>query len=263
MFETVVPETVAPRSRRLFYETLPLSVGLHALAAGAILVGTVWNVVFPEHSPRMYAAYQLAAAPPPPPPPPPPPLVKSQVVSQTRAVPVKMPFVAPTIIPDEIPIVEAEPVPLTNLPVVPVADTAGEGGGIEGGVEGGEVGGEIGGVIGGIVLPPPPENANQVEIKRDEPLPMGAISQEYPIYPEFAQRRNLEDWLVVRYIIGKNGRVKDVIVLTPPAHEAFTRATVSKIRQWRFLPFRDAQGQPKEVAHELTVAFRLVRKAGK
>lgn len=260
MFETVVPETVAPRSRRLFYETLPLSVGLHALAAGAILVGTVWNVVFPEHSPRMYAAYQLAAAPPPPPPPPPPPLVKSQVVSQTRAVPVKMPFVAPTIIPDEIPIVEAEPIPMTDLPVVPVADTAGEGGGVEGGVVGGEIGGEIGGVVGSVAPPAPPENPNQVEIKRDDPLPMGAISQDYPSYPDFAQRRMWEDTLVVRYIIGKNGRVKEVIVLTPPEREEFARETVSKIRQWRFHPYRDADGKPKEVAHELTVNFRLVRK---
>jgi protein TonB len=260
MFETVVPETVAPRSRKLFYETLPLSVALHLLAGGAVLVGTVWNVVFPEHSPRMYAAYQLAAAPPPPPPPPPPPLVKAQVVSQTRAVPVKMPFVAPTVIPDEIPIVEAEPEPLTELPVVPVADTAGQAGGLEGGIESGEVGGEIGGVIGGIVLPPPPVNPNQIEIQRDSPLPMGTISQEYPNYPESAQRRSLEDSLVVRYIIGTNGRVKEVIVLTPPAHEEFARETVSKIRQWRFRPYRDVDGKPKEVAHELTVNFRLVKK---
>lgn len=260
MFETVVPETVAPRSRKLFYETLPLSLGLHALAAGAVLVGAVWNVVFPEHSPKMYAAYQLTASPPPPPPPPPPPLVKAQVVPQTRAVPVKMPFVAPTIIPDEIPIVEAEPEPLTDLPVVPVADTAGQSAGVEGGVVGGEIGGEIGGTIGGVAPPPVPSNPNQIEIKRDDPLPMGAISQEYPAYPEFAQRRMWEDSLVVRYIIGKNGRVKDVIVLTPPEREEFVRETVSKIRQWRFHPYRDADGQPKEVAHELTVIFRLVRK---
>ncbi|HYC91571.1 MAG TPA: hypothetical protein VEO54_20295, partial [Thermoanaerobaculia bacterium] len=180
MFETVVPETVAPRSRKLLYETLPVSVALHVLAGGAVLVGTVWNVVFPEHSPRMYAAYQLAAAPPPPPPPPPPPLVKAQVVSQARAVPVKMPFVAPTIIPDEIPIVEAAPVPLTDLPVVPLADDAGLAGGLEGGIEGGEVGGEIGGVIGGVAPPPPLVNPNQVEIKRDDPLPLGVIMQEYP-----------------------------------------------------------------------------------
>jgi TonB family protein len=260
MFETVVPETVAPRSRRLFYETLPLSVALHALAIGAVFVGTAWTVAFPSYSPKMYAAYQLAAAPPPPPPPPPP-MVKAQVVPQTHAVPIKMPLVAPTIIPDEIPVVAAEEPPVTEMPVTPVADPAGQTGGQEGGIVGGEVDGQIGGVIGGVAPPPPPVNPNQIEIKRDEPLPMGAISQEYPNYPEFAYKRLWEDSLVVRYIIGKNGRVKEVTVVTPPEREEFTRETVNKIRQWRFHPYRDADGQPKEVAHELTVIFHIVRKA--
>jgi TonB family protein len=118
----------------------------------------------------------------------------------------------------------------------------------------------VGGVIGAIVLPPPPVDPNRVEVKRDDPLPMSALSQEFPNYPEYAQRRMWEDTLVVRYIIGKDGRVKEVTVLTPPERVEFTRETVSKIRQWRFRPYRDETGAPKEVAHELTVNFRLVRK---
>jgi protein TonB len=257
MFETVVPETAAPKSRRLFYETLPLSVALHAIAAGALVAANLWDVMLPLHPPKLYAAYQLIATPPPPPPPPPP-AVKARVIPQTRAVPVKMPLVAPTVIPDEIPVVVTDE-PITEIPVIPVADEAGQEEGLEGGVAGGEAGGQIGGVIGG-VAPPQPVNPNQIEIKRDDPLPMGAISQEFPQYPEFAQRRMWEDTLVVRYIIDKNGRVKEVIVLTPPEREEFTRATVSKIRQWRFHPYRDADGNPKEVAHELTVNYRIVRK---
>ena len=258
MFETVVPETVAPRSRKLFYETLPLSLALHVVAVGAVVAAGLWDVVLPLNPPKLYAAYQLAATPPPPPPPPPP-AVKARVIPQTRAVPVKMPLVAPTVIPDEIPTVIEEPV--TELPVVPVAQESAVEGGTEGGVEGGEVGGQIGGVIGGVAPPEPPPDPNRIEVKRDEPLPMGAISQDFPEYPEFAQRRMWEDTLVVRYIIDKRGRVKEVIVLTPPEREEFTRATVSRIRQWRFHPYRDADGNPKEVAHELTVNFRIVRKA--
>lgn len=257
MFETVVPEAVAPRSRKLFYETLPVSVALHALACGAVLLAGVWDVAFPVHSPRMYAAYQLSATPPPPPPPPP--LVKAQVIPQTRAVPVKMPLVAPTIIPDEIPQV-VEELPVTEMAQIAVAEDAGVPAGKEGGVEDGQAAGEVGGVVGSVALPAPPANPNQVEIKRDDPLPMGAISQEFPNYPEYAQRRMWEDSLVVRYIIGKNGRVKDVIILTPPERAEFARETVSRIRQWRFHPYRDADGNPKEVAHELTVNFKLVRK---
>ncbi|HVG25709.1 MAG TPA: TonB family protein [Thermoanaerobaculia bacterium] len=257
MFETVVPETVAPRSRRLLYETLPLSIALHVIAAGAVLVAGVWDVAFPEHSPKMFAAYQLAAAPPPPPPPPPP-AVRAQVVPHARAVTVKMPLVAPTVIPDTIPeVIEEEPV--TEVPVIPVADPAGQAGGQEGGIEGGEIGGETGGVIGGIVVPPPPVNPNQIEVERDQPLPMESLSQEYPSYPEFAQKRMWESTLVVRYVIGKNGRVKEVIVLTPPTYDIFERETVETIRKWRFRPYRDREGNIKEVAHELTVNFKLVR----
>jgi protein TonB len=255
MFETVVPETVAPRSRRIFYESLPLSLALHALVGGAVLLANVWNVAFPQNSPKMYAAYQLAATPPPPPPPPPPPVVRRQIVPNVRAVPVKMPDVAPPFIPDEIPEITNDPV--TEIPVEAVAQEAAQEGGVEGGVEGGEVGGQIGGVIGGLPTAPAPE---VIEVKRDDPLPVGAISQEYPSYPEFALKRNWEDVLVVRYLIGKDGRVKDVTILQPPEREEFAREAVSKIRHWRFHPYRDANGEPKEVSHELTVQFRIARK---
>ena len=48
MFETVVPETVAPRSRKLFYETLPLSLALHAVAIGVVIVAGVFRSSLPD-----------------------------------------------------------------------------------------------------------------------------------------------------------------------------------------------------------------------
>ena len=260
MFESVVPERVAPRSRRLFYEMLPVSVAIHLLAAGSIMASTLWTVVFPTQSPAMVASYHIISTPPPPPPPPPPPAVRrAPVVPGARAVPVKMPLVAPTIIPDFIPEV-VEEAPYVEMPEPAVASDSGQEGGVEGGIEGGELGGEIGGTIGGLPSLPEPE---VIEVKRDAPLPMGAISQEFPAYPEFAWKRMWEDTLIVRYTIGKDGRVTDVIVLTPPEREEFTRATVSKIRQWRFHPYIGENGEPKEVTHELTVEFRIVRKGKK
>ena len=71
MFESVAPETFQARSRKVFYETLPLSVALHALAIGAGVVIASWNIVFPAHSPRFNSVYSLATIPEPPPPPPP------------------------------------------------------------------------------------------------------------------------------------------------------------------------------------------------
>ena len=55
MFETVVPEASTPRSRKLFYGTLPVSLALHGLAAAAIATMHLWDVTFPKHSPTMYA----------------------------------------------------------------------------------------------------------------------------------------------------------------------------------------------------------------
>ena len=66
---------------------------------------------------------------------------------------------------------------------------------------------------------------------------------------------------MVRYVIGKDGRVKEVKVIQPPNHDDFARAAVRAIRSWRFHPFHDpANGDVKEVAHELTVQFRIARR---
>jgi len=254
MFETVVPEVVLPRSRRLFYETLPLSLAAHAVVAAAVLVAQTWVIEFPAQSPKLNAAYSLIADPPPPPPPPPPPASRPVATPVVKPAPEKMPFVAPNVIPDTIP--EVETVAYEDVPA-PATGPVGNTDGVEGGVVGGEIGGVVGGIIAGLPAAPTPE---VIEVKRDDPLPMGAISQEFPQYPEYERSRGWQDELVVRYVIGKDGRVKEVTVIRPPEREEFARVTVSTIRHWRFHPYRDESGNPKEVVHELTVQFRIARR---
>ena len=99
MFETVVPETVEIRSRRLLYATLPLSIAVHILALGGLALTTLWNIAFPTESPRLVRAYSLVAIPEPPPPPPPPLAPKRAEV----APPPPDEVAAPTVIPDTIP----------------------------------------------------------------------------------------------------------------------------------------------------------------
>ncbi|HEX8171758.1 MAG TPA: energy transducer TonB [Thermoanaerobaculia bacterium] len=253
MFETVVPETVAARSRKLLYETLPLSIAIHVVAAAGVLAAMIWTVEFPAQSPKLYMAYSLTSAPPPPPPPPPPPR-RAQIVP----VKVKMPDVAPNVIPDLVPVVSNEPEP-------PPVEQHGEEGGIEGGVEGGVVGGVPPEEIK-IPLPPPPPPKpmalpETVEIERDAPLPMLAKAQEFPPYPPFALQRGIEDSLVVRYIIGRDGKVKSVKIIRPPALEDFARTTLDTIKYWRFEPYKDDQGKIHEVVHELTVEFKIARRS--
>jgi periplasmic protein TonB len=256
MFETVAPEITNRRSRLILYESLPVSLAVHGVAIAVAVVFAVWNVTFPAQSPRFVRAYQLITIPDPPPPPPPPAPPKL-TVPRTNIVPAKLPEnVAPTIIPDEIPVVTNE------LPKPEMTSTVGAVNGVEGGIEGGvvggtptgifggDLGGQTGGVIGGI-----PKDA-PIIIERDKPLPMYPVSQVYPRYPEDARLRHWEDSLVVKYTIGKDGRVKEVIVLTPPGRPVFAEVAVKAIRNWRFRPMiRD--GEAKEVVHELTVFFKL------
>src|SRR5438067_10522357 len=105
MFETVAPETFEARSRKIFYETLPVSLALHALAIGAAVAVASWNIVFPVNSPKLMSIYGLAIIPETPPPPPLPPAGQpaSQPVGAPRPVALPEPIVAPTVIPDTIP----------------------------------------------------------------------------------------------------------------------------------------------------------------
>jgi protein TonB len=254
MFETVAPQLAARPSRKIFYEALPFSIAVHCAIGAAALLGSIWNVAFPLQSPAQAFSFNIAELPsPPPPPPPPPPPAKEQPELLPPARELKVDeIVAPTVIPEVIPVAQHEIVQ-TAADGVDDLDGGSNGAGIFGGVAGGVLGGEVGGILGGVV-------GSQVQIERDRPLPMRALSQVYPIYPEKARRQYLEDELIVRYIIGKNGRVREVIVLSPPRNEIFVDATVRAIRNWRFRPLVK-DGERQEVVHELTVYYRLEPRA--
>src|SRR2546430_4654817 len=104
MFETVAPETFEARSRRALYESLPVSIALHAVAIGVAVVIAVWNVVFPVQSPRLLRPYSLVTIPEPPPPPPLPKANAQPTPKQVELPKVPPPqlaqIVAPTVIPD-------------------------------------------------------------------------------------------------------------------------------------------------------------------
>jgi protein TonB len=253
MFETVAPELTTRRSRKVFYEVLPLSLGAHGVVIAAVMAGMLWKVEFPSQSPKLFQMYDLVAAPTPPPPPPPPPVRRA--VHVNVILPPEMRNLAPTIIPDTVPDLSApQPTDVYEGP------TEGADGGVEGGIEGGVVGGTQGSVAPPEPPPPPPPPPHRevVEIERDAPLPMKAVSQDYPTYPEFARTRGYEDSLVVRYIIDKHGRVREVTTLRPPAMKIFEEEAFKAIRQWRFTPYSE-QGEVKEVIHELTVQFKIAK----
>jgi protein TonB len=95
-----------------------------------------------------------------------------------------------------------------------------------------------------------------VIVKRDMPLPTAPMSMVFPKYPDEARVRGWEDVVVVRYVIGKDGRVREVTVLSRPEREIFEKTAVKAIRNWRFRPHK-VNGVPQEIVHELTIFFKL------
>lgn len=257
MFETAALRPAALRKRLLRIETLPVSIAIHAVAIGAAYILYNTEVTFPKQTPRLVTAYALFELPVPPPPPPPP------AAPRAVAPVVKLPDIqlAPTVIPDTIPDVpkDAQQV-VTDVASIPENLDAGVAGGEAGGVVGGTPGGIVGGKVDGAPPPPPPPPPppadGRVHIERDKPLPMFPLSQTYPQYPEEQRVKRQEDSLVVRYIIGKDGRVKMVEILNHAQFKPFDDAALRAIRFWRFKPMMK-DGQPVEVVHELTVNFQL------
>jgi protein TonB len=262
MFETVSPEAFAKRQRWVFYESLPLSIGVHTIAIGAVFFFALAHTQFPTEPPRLITAYSLAEPPPPPPPPPSAQTAKPQQVPQQPQIVPPQKDMAPTIIPETIPLVQ----PVTTLAMMEPQKAPDPGivGGVEGGMVGGVIGGDpIAGVPGGVVGGKPAGilggflgDDGRVHFGRNQALPLYVERQDYPEYPEWGRIRGYEDQVVVRYIIGKDGRVKELTVLEHPERKMFEGPAIDAIKQWRFRPLV-VEGEAKEVVHELVVYFRL------
>ena len=264
MFESVVPEVVARRSRRVLYNSLPVSLVVHAAAIAGVLVSSVWNVVFPELSPRMTVAYSLTRLPDPPPPPQPPPLAqpaakvvpKPQALSKPAPPPALGNIVAPTVIPDLIPqSVEPgpppPPVPVEAPAVVEQAPHAVAGGDAKG-TAGGDLLGKTFGTVGGVVF----AEDGRVHVDRHVKLPLKVVEQEFPYYPDAAKKDRLEDMCVIRYTIGINGRVTDTAIIEHAKHEMFETASLDVLRRWRFRPMM-INGKAVEVVHEVEFYYQF------
>ena len=157
MFETVVPDLAARRSRRVFYESLPMSLAVHAMAVAGVALAVLTHVTFPAQPPRLMLSYLLfeeAASIPPPPPlargptPPKPPDPQPTPTAPT---------VLPQMIPEQIPLLTpvtavAEPPREVSAASEGLGDGFGSGGGSPAGAADGVAGGIAGGIKGGVLM---------------------------------------------------------------------------------------------------------------
>jgi Ca-activated chloride channel family protein len=138
-------------------------------------------------------------------------------------------FVAPTVIPKNI------PPPVDEPPVVGVS-------------------GVSGGVLGGMPPPLPPPRPKKVE-----PMRVGGNVQESklirkvePVYPELARRARVEAMIILEISVDEQGNVNAARVVR--GHPLLDEAAVQAVKQWKYSPTL-LNGAPVPVIATVTMIF--------
>jgi len=75
-----------------------------------------------------------------------------------------------------------------------------------------------------------------------------------PVYPESARQNHVQGTVVLRALIGKNGRIAELTPVSGP--EELVPAAMGAVQQWRYKPYL-LGGQPVTVATQIIVNFQL------
>ncbi len=88
------------------------------------------------------------------------------------------------------------------------------------------------------------------------PVPQVRIE---PDYPPQAKDRSIEGWVLFRYTVTKEGRVKDVVIVDAQPKGIWDRNTIRAVQNWRFQPaLKD--GKPIEtVGMQTKYVFEMER----
>jgi periplasmic protein TonB len=246
MFEHTLIET-QHKFRTHRKATTLVSLLLEALLVGVFVLVPL---IFTQALPTEKLVTALVAPPPPPPPPPPPSAAK---VEPSAPKPVTKADISPDEIrvPTKIPtkVVETQEQASAAAPSV-----AGVVGGVPGGVAGGQTGGVIGGVLGSVPTAVPKMEAPQ-RVRVSGGVVQGLlVHQVKPEYPPPARTAHIEGQVVLHAVIGKDGGVKQVQVLS--GHPMLASAAQNAVKQWRYRPYV-LNGQPVEVDTTINVNFTM------
>jgi periplasmic protein TonB len=223
--------------------TVIVSMGLQV---GFLAILILIPLIYTEALPKTLMSSILLAPPPPPPPPPPPaavPVVKIKPVAHLMDA---GKLVAPKVIPKDVKIIKEEEAP----------PDMGVSGGVPGGVAGGSMGGVMGGVIGGVgTAAPPPPKVNPKRVTVGGNVQAARLTNRVqPQYPPLARQTRISGTVKLHAIIGKNGEVTQLQVLS--GHPLLVQAALDAVKQWRYQPTL-LNGEPVEVDTEIDVIFSL------
>jgi len=249
--DSLLDSTIVQRKRRTW--ATGLSFALQIFFIGFLLLLPLW---FTDVLPKQQLLTFLEAPPPPPPPPP----AAASTPSAAKVVKVTSNIAngrlrTPRRIPAKVQMIKEDDAP------PPVATT----GGVVGGVPGGIPGGQLGGVIGGIIsssssLAAVPSLSKPVvptvqRVRVSPGVTKGLLVHRVePSYPPLAQQAHIQGDVVLTAIIGKEGDVQHLQLVS--GHPLLAPAAIEAVKQWRYKPFL-LNGQPLEVETTVTVNFRV------
>ncbi len=95
---------------------------------------------------------------------------------------------------------------------------------------------------------------NAAELERLSPGIATTVDQAGNSYPLLAQRARVEGSVVLQALIGADGVIQDLRVLSGPS--ILAPAAQQAVRQWRFRPYLQ-NGQPVETKANITVNFTI------
>ena len=81
-----------------------------------------------------------------------------------------------------------------------------------------------------------------------------ALYQPSPVYPPLATMARVQGTVVLQAIIGTDGTIKDLKVLS--GHPLLVRAALDAVKTWRYQPTL-LNTEPVEVLTEINVTFKL------
>jgi TonB family protein len=82
------------------------------------------------------------------------------------------------------------------------------------------------------------------------------LTQSPPTYPETAMQMGIEGTVVLRAVIGTDGRLLSLSPAGASSDPDLTKAALAAVQQWIYEPTR-LNGEPVEVATTIAVTFRL------
>ena len=218
MFEIVLAGHPSPGRRRV---AAPVAVAVHAAVLGGIIAISAWKIGdVPE--PNVPILFVAPSAPPPP--------AGGPGAERHPAVrrPVSSAEPSPVVAPPRIPAV-LPPITIATADLPTFPGSEGSIGGTEKGVPGGV--GEATGAVDGAGVGP----GDVLSARAPNVVAPRLLYQVPPEYPDAARRARLQGAVILQAVIGTDGDVDDVHVLSS-ASPLFDEPAARAVRRWRYAP---------------------------